>query len=143
MGGIVRGQWGSFGGTVGQLWEDKGKWGTLGELWGNNWGTVGKLWGNYGGTVGKLWGNYWGTVVNDVANYGRFEPTPIPVVPDRRHDIMTTTAGAKGRWGVGRGKGQRGVVWGDDAFIKYDSQCRLITAHELLCFRIQPTNRFV
>ena len=48
MGGIVRGQWGSFGGTIGQLWEDKGKWGTLGELWGNNWGTVGKE------TVGEL-----------------------------------------------------------------------------------------
>ena len=94
MGEIVRGQWWSLGGTIGQLWGDRGKWGTLGELWGNNWGTV-----------GKLWGNYWGTVVNDVANYGRFEPTPIPVVPDRRHDHYGR---GEGEMGSGKGEGAEG-----------------------------------
>ena len=44
-------------------------------------------------------------MVNDVANYGRFEPTPIPVVPDRRHDHYGR---GEGEMGSGKGEGAEG-----------------------------------
>ena len=70
---------------------------------------MGELWGNNGGTVGELWGNYGGTVVKDVAKDGRFEPAPIPVVPDRRHNHYGRGEGEMGR---GRGEGAEGRgVW--------------------------------
>ena len=75
------------------------------ELGWNSRGTAGNCGGTMGGTVGKLWGNYWGTVVNDVANYGWFEPAPVSVVPDRRHDHYGR---GEGEMGSGKGEGAEG-----------------------------------
>ena len=119
---------GDNGGALGELSDNCGGTKENGERLGNCGGTIGELLGNCGGTIGELWSTMWRIMVGS-------NPHPFLwclIV------AMTTTAGAKGRWGVGRGKGQRGVVWGDDAFIKYDSYVAFLI---LLYCSIHPGSR--